>query len=152
MPKTRATTAESNSPTVPASIDLAVLLDTSIAILVRDDAVAAKVILAQLETRPVLSVITKVELEGGVYTRPDMLVQRRRRLDALLRRFDVVNFDADMAAIYGQIVAQQGFSRRKIIDRMIAATALAIDAVLITANVGDFAEIEDLKLEAWPVA
>ena len=128
------------------------MLDTSVAILLRDDAVAAKSFLTTLDVRPVLSAITKVELEGGVYARPEMTAQRRRRLDALLRKFEVVDFDADMATVYGTIIQRHGFSRRKIIDRMIAATAIARRAVLITANASDFAEIEDLKLEIWPVA
>ena len=68
------------------------------------------------------------------------------------RKFEVVDFDADMATVYGTIIQRHGFSRRKIIDRMIAATAIARRAVLITANASDFAEIEDLKLEIWPVA
>ncbi|MFM9977455.1 MAG: PIN domain-containing protein [Sphingomonadaceae bacterium] len=128
------------------------LLDTSVAILLRDDAVAANRFLAALDARPVLSAITKVELEGGVYARPQMLAQRRRRLDALLRTFEVVDFNADMATNYGGIVQRVGFSRRKIIDRMIAATALSLNAVLMTTNVGDFAEIDGLEFGTWPAA
>ncbi len=113
---------------------------------------AAKSFLSTLDSRPALSAITKVELEGGVYARPELLTQRRRRLDALLQKFEVIDFDASMAAVYGTIVQRCGFSRRKIIDRMIAATAIARRAVLITSNASDFAEIEELKLETWPVA
>ena len=40
-------------------------------------------------------------------------------------------------------------NRRKIIDRMIAATAMAADLTLITSNGDDFADIEGLKLEFW---
>lgn len=54
-----------------------------------------------------------------------------------------------MASIYGQIVSQSAFNRRKIIDRMIAATALANNLTLITANGADFADIDGLKLEIW---
>lgn len=131
---------------------MGLLLDTSVAILLRDDVVAAKSFLSTLDERPVLSAITKVELEGGVYARPELLTQRRRRLDALLRKFEVVDFDADMATEYGRIVQRCGFNRRKIIDRMIAATAIMRRAVLITANASDFIEIDELKMETWPVA
>ncbi len=96
--------------------------------------------------------MSKVELEGGVYARAEMTAQRRIRLDELLSTLEVVPFDAEMASVYGRVVAQLGFNRRKIIDRMIAATAISRRAVLITANASDFAEIEGLKLEIWPVA
>lgn len=141
----------SNFPTDPASIKLSHLLDTSVAIVLRDDHIAAKTFLSELGARPSLSVVTRVELEGGVYARPEMALQRRRRLDALLRKFEVIDFSAEMASIYGGIVERSGFNRRKIIDRMIAATALARDLTLITANAADFTEIDQLKLEIWPV-
>ena len=126
------------------------MLDTSAAVLLRDNDAGAKSALARLNALPMLSAVTRVELEGGMYARPAMTAQRRRRLDQLLSSLAVVDFDSRMAGIYGSIVAQHGFSRRKIIDRMIAATALAQGAVLITANVDDFVEIDDLKLETWP--
>lgn len=98
---------------------------------------------------PALSAVTKVELEGGVYARSEMLHRRRIRLDALLEVMDVIDFTAEMAQIYGQIVAASGYSRRKIIDRMIAATALVSNLTLITTNGDDFADIVGLKLEIW---
>ena len=105
--------------------------------------------IAQLQDIPFISAITKVELEGGVETDKLVSGQRRRALDAVLRRLTVVDFSSDMADIYGQIVAQAGFNRRKIIDRMIAATALKQDLTLVTSNGRDFNEIDGLKLEIW---
>jgi tRNA(fMet)-specific endonuclease VapC len=131
---------------------LSYILDTSAAILLRDDDVMAKTSLAELPSLPILSAVSKVELEGGVYARPEMTGQRRVRLDELLSTLEVVAFDEAMAGIYGRIVAKHGFNRRKIIDRMIAATAIARRAVLITANASDFAEIDGLKLETWHIA
>ncbi len=98
---------------------------------------------------PSLSAVTKVELEGGVYARPEMMAQRRIRLDALYEVMEVIDFDTQMAATYGHIVAKCGYNRRKIIDRMIAATALVEDLTLITSNGKDFADIDGLKLEIW---
>lgn len=72
------------------------------------------------------------------------------RLDKLLSRFVVVPFDASVVRIYGQIVAACGFSRPRILDRLIAATAIANDLTLITINAADFRDIPGLKLEAWP--
>jgi tRNA(fMet)-specific endonuclease VapC len=125
------------------------LLDTGAAILLRDDDPMSKVALAKLGSIPAISAISQVELEGGVYARPEMMRQRRVRLDALLRAMEIVNFNSDTAKIYGQIVAACGYNRRKIIDRMIAATAVVHDLTLITTNGDDFADIDGLKLEIW---
>lgn len=105
--------------------------------------------IAQLEDIPFISAITKVELEGGVETDKLVSRQRRRALDALLRRLTVIDFSSEMADVYGQIVAQAGFNRRKIIDRMIAATAMKQNFILITSNGKDFADIDGLRLEIW---
>ena len=102
-----------------------------------------------LQDIPFISAITQVELEGGVYANPDISTPRRRALDALLRRLTVVDFNSEMAEIYGQIVAKLGFNRRKILDRMIAATAMKQGFILVTNNGEDFADIDGLKLEIW---
>jgi tRNA(fMet)-specific endonuclease VapC len=128
---------------------LSFLLDTCIAIELRDENLRALARFAQLSERPVLSTVSQVELEGGVYARPQAAAQRRRRLDVLLQMLAVIPFDESMAVAYGRIVKYAGFSRRKSLDRMIAATALVLDLTLITANASDFSDIDGLKLEVW---
>ena len=128
---------------------MAFLLDTCVAIDLRDDRNDTITKITTLSVRPKISAITKVELEGGVYVDPEFAVSRRRALDALLRRLPVVDFSSSMATAYGQIVSQTGFNRRKIIDRMIAATAIVHDLTLITTNGDDFRNIDGLKLEIW---
>jgi predicted nucleic acid-binding protein len=128
---------------------LAFLLDTCVAIDLRDDRNDTVTKITALSVRPKISAITKVELEGGVYVDPEFAISRRRALDALLRRLPVVDFSSPIATAYGQIISQTGFNRRKIIDRMIAATAISHDLTLITTNGGDFADIGRLKLEIW---
>lgn len=39
--------------------------------------------------------------------------------------------------------------RRGSFDRLIAAHALALDVTLVTANLGDFADVPGLKVEDW---
>jgi tRNA(fMet)-specific endonuclease VapC len=128
---------------------LAFLLDTCVAIDLRDDRNDAVSRVTALSIRPRISAITKVELEGGVYSDPRFALARRQALDALLRRLPVIDFSSLMATIYGQIVGQTQFSRRKVIDRMVAATALVNDLTLITTNSSDFSDIDGLKLEIW---
>jgi tRNA(fMet)-specific endonuclease VapC len=128
---------------------LAFLLDTCIVIDLRDDRNDTVSKIAALAVRPKISVISKVELEGGVYADPELSDLRRRAMTAMLRRLQVIDFSSAMASTYGDIVSQTGYHRRKIIDRMIAATALVSDLTLITTNVDDFADINGLKLEVW---
>jgi tRNA(fMet)-specific endonuclease VapC len=128
---------------------LAALLDTSIAICLRDGDPRIIDRFEQLDVRPFLSVISRVELEGGVYAKPAFTQQRRRALDVLLEILPVLDFDFEMGAVYGQIVAGQGFSRRKIIDRMIAATALVHDLTVITLNSADFIDVPGLRIDDW---
>ena len=96
-----------------------------------------------------MSAVTRVELEGGVYAVPELASKRRQAVDAMLQHILVIDFDSEMALIYGRIVSRSSFNRRKIIDRMIAATAIALDLTLITANGDDFVDIDRLKLEIW---
>ena len=96
-----------------------------------------------------LSVVTLVELEGGVHTVASEAALRRERLDAMLEAIPVLVFDTHCAEAYGQIVGQSGFSRRKITDRMIAATALVHRATLATLNPNDFLDVPGLQSEDW---
>ena len=74
---------------------------------------------------------------------------RRVLLDRLLLAIPVVAFDDAAATVYGRILRVTGYSRRKVVDRMIAATAIVNDATLVTMNGADFADVPGLKLEAW---
>lgn len=124
------------------------LLDTNVAVLLREGEPAAVARVRQFRDAW-LSVVTVVELEAGVYAKPDEVAVRRARVDALLGAFPVVPFGADAAARYGRIVQVLGYSRRNVLDRMIAATALAVGATVVTANVGDFRGIPGLTVEPW---
>jgi predicted nucleic acid-binding protein len=128
-----------------------VLIDTNVAIHLRDGAEAAVVRLAAMEAFPLLSIVSRVELEGGVYRDPARAPLLRPRLDLLLESLAVLPFGDPEAAAYGSIVERSGFSRVRILDRMIAATALVHDATLITFNGADFRDIAGLRLEEWPL-
>jgi tRNA(fMet)-specific endonuclease VapC len=96
-----------------------------------------------------LSVITRVGLEGGVYRDLAQAGIRRPRLDAMLVSLPVLAFDETAADAYRQIVEAVGYSRRKLLDRMIAAQALVHRATLVTLNAGDFRDVPGLDLLPW---
>lgn len=97
-----------------------------------------------------MSLVTAIELEGGIYAKPDLTAARRIGVDRLLRRIPVLELDFAVVQRYGQIVQARGFSRPRILDRVIAATALVHDFTLVTTNGPDFRDIPGLKLEVWP--
>jgi predicted nucleic acid-binding protein len=90
-----------------------------------------------------------VELEGGVYRVPEYSAIRRARLDVLIAAIPALAIDDLAASFYADILSKAGYSRRKILDRMIAAQALAHRATLITMNVDDFSDIAGLELLKW---
>lgn len=128
---------------------MAFLIDTNIAIDLRDGNEAVIERMAALSDVPMLSAISRVELEGGVYRDPLWAGVRRTLLDELLARLPVLSFRNEEALVYGAIVAALGYSRRQINDRMIAATALVHDLTLITGNAEDFRSVPGLKLDIW---
>ena len=126
-----------------------VLFDTSVAILFRDGDPHILERAYARETRPLLSIISRVELEGGVYRDAEESALLRDRLDLMLAGLDQLPFGDDEAVAYGKIVAACGYSRRLITDRMIAAQAIVAGAALATLNARDFQGIPDLTLEDW---
>jgi predicted nucleic acid-binding protein len=106
--------------------------------------------LGQLDRVPVISIITRIELENGVNREPAGVNRRRHLLDRLLETIAVEMFTPADVRAYGEIVYEQGFVRRLTLDRLIAAQALSRDALLITRNGADFRNIRGLRLEIWP--
>jgi len=98
------------------------------------------------------SAITRIGLENGVYRDPALAAIRRSALDVILRNIPTVEFGEPEIEAYRNIVATVGHSRRKTLDRMIAASALVHRLTLVTSNGADFADIPGLELEAWPAA
>jgi predicted nucleic acid-binding protein len=128
---------------------LTFLLDTNVAIHLRDrdDWVLDRV--EALERDILISVVTRVELEGGVYAQPRHSAIRRQRLDAMLASLPTAPFNDAAADAYRSIVEVAGFSRRKVLDRMIAAQAMVLRATLVTLNAEDFRDVPGLDLVAW---
>ena len=65
-------------------------------------------------------------------------------LQRAVARIPVLPFDTAAAQLYSRLPFKRGS-----FDRLIAAHALALDVVLVTANIGDFGNLDGLKLENW---
>jgi tRNA(fMet)-specific endonuclease VapC len=128
---------------------LSFLIDTNVVIHLRDGDEGIARNMAELDALPAIAMITRIELENGLYRDPEQTELLRTNLAAILRRTDVIDFGEMEFGAYRTILEQVGFSKRKVLDRMIAATALAHDLTLITMNGKDFRDVPGLKLVEW---
>ncbi|MFM8774091.1 MAG: type II toxin-antitoxin system VapC family toxin [Actinomycetota bacterium] len=97
-----------------------------------------------------VSVVSIAELQFGVLVASDDDQRARRlaRLSAILGTFDPLPVDSAVASSYGQLAAATLRAGRKAsarsLDLMIAATAHAHGARLVTANPNDVRHLGDL--------
>ena len=98
-----------------------------------------------------IATITLAELAAGPHATDDPAERARRqqRLQLAEATFDPLPFDAACARAYGLVYAQAVSAGRKArgsrtVDLLIAATALANELALYTANVADFAVLGSL--------
>ena len=131
-----------------------IFIDTNIAIALRDNDDDTRERIRALGRLPVISMITRIELENGVNIEVAGVNTRRRLLERLLEALNVEMFTTADIQAYGQIVYALGHDRKRTLDRLMAAQAISRDARLITRNGKDFRRIDGLKLEEWdtPVA
>ncbi|GLK47210.1 ribonuclease VapC [Brevundimonas intermedia] len=125
------------------------MLDTNVAIHLRDGDALTDERVDALDPPLLLSVISRIELEADLGRLDASTAERRARLDALLEVVPALPFGSDEAQAYRVIVETCGFSRRKVLDRMIAAQAITSGATLVTCNVDDFRDIPGLTLLEW---
>jgi tRNA(fMet)-specific endonuclease VapC len=64
---------------------------------------------------------------------------------------EIAAFDEDAAIQYGTVRAALARQGRPIgaLDTLIAAHAVAVDAILVTHNTREFSQVERLRLEDW---
>ena len=117
---------------------MAYLIDTNIAIYVRDGAERVLEKLAEHDGAVLLSALSLAELQRGLYKNPACTALRRVRLEILVEHIPILPFDAVAAQVYGRIIAQCGWAKGRDFDRMIAPHAISVAAILVTDNETDF--------------
>jgi tRNA(fMet)-specific endonuclease VapC len=95
------------------------------------------------------SIIVAAELRYGVAKGGSTILAVR--VDQLLEAIEVLPLETKADQHYGQIRAQLEKTGISIggNDLLIAAHALAIDAVLVTDNVKEFKRVKGLRVENW---
>jgi len=100
----------------------------------------------------VLSTLVVAELDYGA----KVSQKSEENLERLYRLLDVVQvipFDIECAKVFGTIKSKLRRLGKPTgeVDALIAATAMAHKAILVTANKKHFENIEGLKVENWPI-
>jgi len=99
-----------------------------------------------------LSTLVVAELDYGA----KVSRKSKENLENLYRLVDVVQvvpFDIECAKLFGTIKSKLRNLGKPTgeVDALIAATAMAHEAILVTNNKKHFENIEGLKVEVWPV-
>lgn len=113
---------------------------------------AAKRIAAKPPEALLTSIVVAAEMRFGIEKKGSGVLAAR--VETLLEHIQVAALDRDADRHYGRIRAQLEREGKTIgaNDLMIAAHALALDAVLVTGNVDEFKRVKGLKVENWLVA
>ena len=96
----------------------------------------------------VMSSITYAELEYGVAVAADPECERRN-LAALVEDIQVAPFDAPAGVAYGRIRLATRDIKKDALDKLIAAHALSLNAIVVTNNEKDFAKYPGVSIENW---
>jgi len=129
-----------------------ILLDTNVVVaFLNGDKSILKRIQAEIDNIAI-SVLVVAELDYGA-----KVSQRfEENLEKLYRLVDIVEvlpFDIECARIFGTIKSKLRNIGKPTgeVDALIAATAMAREATLVTSNKRHFENIEGLKIEVWPI-
>jgi len=95
------------------------------------------------------SIIVAAELRYGAARRGSPRLTRA--VEGMLQRMTILSFDRPADEIYGELRASLEASGTPVgsHDCLIAAHALAVGCILVTANERDFTRVAGLKVENW---
>ena len=97
--------------------------------------------------------IVKAELRYGAY-HSSRVAENLRLLDSFFEPFNSIPFDDECCDAYGRIRSDLARIGKPIgpNDLLIAATAIANDLTLVTANTDEFGRVPGLSVENWEAA
>ena len=98
-----------------------------------------------------MSIVTYAELRVGIEKRPESRQHNEAILDLFVQRVPYLPFDQAAAKAYGVLRAAVPDRQRNAMDRLIAAHALSVGAILVTNNENDFKVYPGLTIENWAV-
>ncbi|MCX8566845.1 MAG: tRNA(fMet)-specific endonuclease VapC [Glomeribacter sp. 1016415] len=127
------------------------LLDTNILsdILKNPQGLAAQKLTEHPQESLCTSIIVAAEMRyGAAKKNAEALTER---VNQLLDVIKILSFSPDADHCYGQVRAQLERKGQTIgaNDLLIAAHALSVDAILVTANVNEFSRVSGLTMENW---
>lgn len=96
-----------------------------------------------------ISIITFAELRAGIEKLTTTRRHNERILDLFTRQIPVLPFDEAAARSYGVLRVAVPERRRNALDRLIAAHAVSVGAILVTNNEADFKGYPGLRVENW---
>ena len=126
------------------------ILDTDISsYLIRGDHESVTGKFAELYDSCAISSITAAELQYGAKKRNNKLLTQK--VKSFCDLVEIVSWDEEAAKAYARLRVELETSGTPIgnMDMLIAASALARKAVLVTNNTEHFSRIRDLKLDNW---
>lgn len=126
------------------------ILDTDISsYLIRGDHETVTRKFSELYDSCAISSITAAELQYGAKKRNNK--QLTQKVKAFCDLVEIISWDEDAAKAYAKLRVELETSGTPIgnMDMLIAASALARKAVLVTNNTEHFSRIKDLKLDNW---
>jgi tRNA(fMet)-specific endonuclease VapC len=130
-----------------------ILLDTNvvIAFLNGNKAIAERI--KDNIDRIALSALVVAELNYGAKASQNAS-RNLGKLSKLLEVFQIVPFEEKCAEVFGTIKSKlRGIGKPTgEVDALIAATAIAHKAALVTGNKKHFEHIEGLRIETWPLS
>ena len=126
------------------------ILDTDISsYLIRGDHETVTKKFSELYDSCAISSITAAELQYGARKRNNK--QLTQKVKAFCDLVEIIPWDEDAAKAYAKLRVELETSGTPIgnMDMLIAASALARKAVLVTDNTEHFSRVKDLKLGNW---
>jgi tRNA(fMet)-specific endonuclease VapC len=127
------------------------MLDTNICIyLIRQHPPQVLSRLSKLrQGQALMSVVTYAELRAGLEMQSRYRPQDEEVLSLLIERIPVMPFTRLEAEQFGILRAAIRERKKDALDRLIAAHAIALRAVLLTNNEADFKDYPGLQIENW---